>query len=353
MTRAIRLAKRGLFTTDPNPRVGCVVVKEGRVVGQGWHERAGQAHAEIHALEAAGEAARDSHVYVTLEPCSRQGRTGACAKALIDAGVQAVTYAHDDPNPKMGRGAELLRAAGIMVRSGLLEANARRLNPGFIKRQRSDIPWVRLKLAGSLDGRLAAADRTSQWITSKAARNDVQQWRARSSALLTGGSTLRTDNPRLSVRIGEGRQPLRVILTRQNHYDDTARAFAGDAEVLVLSTSAINQQMAAHVEHMQLSTDTGELRGGSALRQVLKILGKREINELHIECGPELAGAWMRSGLVDELLIYQSDCLLGDAGLPLFAMPQITTMQEAVRLPHPKIRQLGHDRRLHYLFDNS
>ena len=349
MTQALRLAAQGLNTTDPNPRVGCILVKDNRLVGQGWHQKCGHSHAEALALEDAGEQAKGAHAFVTLEPCSHYGKTGPCAQALIDAGVTAVTYTHDDPNPIVsGKGARLLQAAGIQVYKGLLAQQAEKLNCGFIKRQRQGKPWVRLKLATSLDGRLAAADGSSQWITNPAARDDVQCWRARSSAILTGGNTLRNDNPRLSVRLGNDseRQPLRVLLTTQDDYLASAKMFAADGAVLVISPKQLPAP-ADNVEHLMLPSEASQ---GIDLAMVLTALAEREVNELHIECGPNLAGKWMQSGLLDELLIYQADCILGEKGMPLFTIPEINTMEQVIRLPTPEIRQIGQDRRLRYLF---
>src|SRR5271169_2084144 len=300
MARALELAARGLYTTDPNPRVGSVIVRDGRVVGEGWHVRAGEPHAEVLALRAAGPLARGASVYVTLEPCSHTGRTPPCADALIEAGVAHVTGCSVDPNPRVaGAGFARLRAAGIGVSSGALEAEARDLNVGFFSRFERGRPWVRLKLAMSLDARTAPASGGRVWISSEASRADVQTWRARSSAILTGAGTVRSDDPRLDVRLAYGswiRQPLRVLLDPMLSISTGAKLFhGGGALVFAAPDAPLRSENSVRVERLPRGA------GGLDLRAVIARLTELEVNELMVECGPRLAGAFMQSDLVDEL----------------------------------------------------
>src|SRR5450631_1175820 len=289
MARALVLAARGLYTTDPNPRVGCVVARDGRVIGEGWHVRAGEPHAEVLALSAAGPQARGAAVYVTLEPCSHTGRTPPCADALIAAGVARVVCCASDPNPKVaGAGIERLRAAGIEVSVGLLGGEARSLNVGFFSRFERRRPWVRLKLAMSLDARTAPASGGQVWISSEASRADVQTWRARSGAILTGAGTVRTDNPRLDVRLAYApwiRQPLRVLLDPSLSCTTNAKIFQGDGALVFAATDAPTRSDGGpRVERVARAA------GGLDLRTIIGRLTELEINELLIECGPRLAG---------------------------------------------------------------
>jgi diaminohydroxyphosphoribosylaminopyrimidine deaminase/5-amino-6-(5-phosphoribosylamino)uracil reductase len=338
MQRALELAARGLETTDPNPRAGCVIARGERIVGEGWHERAGEAHAEVVALRAAGNAAIGATVYVTLEPCSHQGRTAPCSLALTAARVARVVYAISDPNPLVnGRGAEALRAAGISVEPGLLEAEALELNAGFIKRMRSGRPFVRVKLAMSLDGRTALADGTSRWISGEPARADVQRWRARSSAVLTGAGTVLADDPRLDVRLPEPaggaprRQPLRVVLDGRLRTPSEARLFTVGGEVLVLTgLSSLDETRAAALSARGARIETLPASDGRLeLPAVLDRLGELEMNEVLVEAGPTLAGELVQQQLADELLLYVAPKLLGPTARGLLEIPAPRELKDA------------------------
>ncbi len=325
MRRALVLAARGLYTTDPNPRVGCVLVHEGRVIGEGWHQRAGEPHAEVLALRSCTESPRGATAYVTLEPCSHTGRTPPCADALIAAGVARVVCASVDSHPKVaGSGIKRLDAAGIAVTVGVLEAEARALNVGFFSRLERARPFVRLKLAASLDGRTAPAQGGKAWITDEASRADVQAWRARSSAVLTGAGTVRVDNPRLDVRLAYGawvRQPLRVVLDANLSCapdsvifrDEHALVFAApDAEIP--AAGAPRDWGAVRIERVPRVT------GGVDLNRVMERLTALEVNELLVECGARLAAAFLEAHLVDELILYVAPCFLGADAAPLAAL---------------------------------
>jgi diaminohydroxyphosphoribosylaminopyrimidine deaminase/5-amino-6-(5-phosphoribosylamino)uracil reductase len=347
MARALELAARGLATTQPNPRVGCVIARDGRIVGEGWHERAGEAHAEVRALAAAGAAAAGASAYVTLEPCSHFGRTPPCADALVSARVAHVVFAIEDPDPRVaGAGALRLRNAGIEVESGLLAAQAEELNVGFFSRLRRRRPWVRIKLAMSLDGRTALASGASRWITGEAARADVQQWRARSSAVLTGIGTVLADDPRLDVRAGNVRhQPLRVVLDSRLRTPLNARILARPGETLLFSAiddsarrSALELQ-GARVERFAYSPPD--------LGQVLVRLAELEINEVLVEAGPTLAGAFLQAGLADELLLYVAPVLLGPQARALVQLPELTDLAQGRRFTLMNTSAVGSDLRLH------
>ena len=311
MARSLALAERGLYTATPNPRVGCVIVKSGAVIGEGWHERAGAAHAEVNALADArtrGHDPRGATLYATLEPCNHAGRTPPCADAVLAAGIARVVVAMADPNPEAAHGAARLRAAGIAVDVGLLEDDARELNIGFVTRMTRGRPWVRMKAAASLDGRTALASGASQWITGEAARADGHRWRARACAILTGIGTLRQDDPQLTVRaVATSRQPRRIVIDRHAQTPPTARVLAGDG-ALVVTAGERNPLWPATVEVLALP-DAGRRVDLAALMQAL---GSRGINELHVEAGGKLNGALLAAGLVDELLLYLAPCLLGD-----------------------------------------
>jgi diaminohydroxyphosphoribosylaminopyrimidine deaminase/5-amino-6-(5-phosphoribosylamino)uracil reductase len=342
------LARRGLYGTDPNPRVGCVLVGDGHIIGEGWHERAGEAHAEIKALEVAGERAIGATAYVTLEPCCHHGRTPPCTDALLNAGVARVVAAMADPNPQVsGRGLAQLRAAGVAVDCGLLQAEARALNPGFIQRMTRGRPFIRIKLAMSLDGRTALASGESQWLTSDAARQDVQRLRARSSAILTGIGTVLADDPRLNVRLPEAaRQPLRVILDTELRTPPTAKILQPPGPVLIFTAVADGAAQAplwaAGAEIMVIPRRDWELN----LRRVMVELARRECNEIHVECGPTLAGALLQAGLMDELVIYMAPLVLGDRARGLFQLPELLKMQERRRLEILEMRAVGGDWRI-------
>lgn len=358
MQRALALAQRGLYTTDPNPRVGSLIVKDGKVVGEGWHQRAGEPHAERHALAMAGEAAREATCYVTLEPCSHTGRTGPCADALIAAGVSRVVVAMRDPNPLVaGRGLAKLRDAGINVECGLLEAAARALNPGFIRRMQTGLPLVRIKLAMSVDGRTAMASGESKWITGAAARHQVQRLRARSSAIVTGIGTVLADNPALTVRVedwsnnnypGAVRQPLRVVLDRKLRLPLDAKLIGEQGDVLVISQAQPALASALQQRGAEVLTLPGS-GSGMDLRELLKLLGERGCNEVLVEAGATLAGAFVREQLFDELVVFMAPTLLGSSARPLLLLPEITRMAEQRRLHLERVEQFGDDLCLTYL----
>ena len=348
MARALTLARRGLYSVDPNPRVGCVLVREGEIVGEGWHERAGEAHAEVIALAAAGDRARGATVYVTLEPCCHYGRTPPCTEALLQAGVARVVAAMSDPNPQVaGQGLAILREAGVAVECGLLEAEARAINPGFIRRMTQGRPLVRLKLAMSLDGRTALASGESQWLTGDPARRDVQRWRARSSAMLTGIGTVLADDPGLNVRLPNvSRQPLRVILDRQLRTPPTARTLQLPGSVLIFTAVADPDRQAPLQRAGADIVVISSAGRGLNLAVVMAELARRECNEIHVECGPTLAGALLDAGLVDELIIYMAPVLLGDQARALFQLPELTRMRDRRTLELLETRAVGQDWRL-------
>ena len=354
MARALQLARLGLFSTHPNPRVGCVIVTpHGEIVGEGWHVRAGEPHAEVHALRQAGTRARGATAYVTLEPCSHHGRTPPCAEALVQAGVGRVVAAMQDPNPLVaGRGLALLRAAGIVVSSGVLEAEARELNAGFVKRMELGLPYVRVKLAMSLDGRTAMASGESQWITGPAARAAVQRLRARSSVVLSGADTVLVDNARLTVRSDElgvepaqaalaaARVPLRVLVDGQLRVPLSAAFFqAGPAWVACCDADGRGAEYRA-AGHELLCLPRGD--GHVDLRALLGELAAAGANEVLVEAGPRLAGAFARAGLVDEYRIFMAPQLLGSSARPLLDWP-LEQMAEAPQLAIRDIRAVGRD----------
>jgi diaminohydroxyphosphoribosylaminopyrimidine deaminase/5-amino-6-(5-phosphoribosylamino)uracil reductase len=403
MARALRLAERGLYTTQPNPRVGCVIAHGESIVGEGWHERAGAPHAEVFALREAGVRARGATVYVTLEPCSHFGRTPPCADALIAAGVSRVVAACDDPNPRVaGEGLRRLIGAGIAAETGLMREPARELNRGFFSRMERRRPWVRVKLAMSLDGRTALANGTSKWITGEAARADVQRWRARSSAILTGSGTVLADNPRLTVRgldsvfhggqggrgqgaaplkplsprergwgegpveserrsdprpspgpaghplpMGEGKScmpALRVILDRELRIPRNLNVLDGSAPTLIFhgeNAKPIDDRF-ARVELVTVPVHDRRID----LAYLLPLLAERGVNELQVEAGPTLCGALFAAGLVDEFLLYVAPILLGDQARPLLALPGLDAIESARRLRVVDSRSVGDDQRL-------
>jgi diaminohydroxyphosphoribosylaminopyrimidine deaminase/5-amino-6-(5-phosphoribosylamino)uracil reductase len=348
MARALQLAELGLWTTSPNPRVGCVLVRAGEIVGEGWHAKAGEPHAEVHALRAAGERARGATAYVTLEPCSHHGRTPPCAEALIAAGVSRVVAAMTDPNPLVaGRGMALLQAAGIETASGLLESEARELNIGFVSRMTRTRPWLRLKTAASLDGKTALNNGVSQWITGPAARQDGHRWRARACAILTGIGTVRDDDPLLNVRdVATTRQPLRVVVDSKLETPLTARLLQGGGPVLIAGAVENAEKMAllraAGADVLILPNAAGKVE----LKDLLEELGRRGINEVHAEAGFKLNGSLLREGLVDELLLYLAPCLIGHDASGLFNLPELTTLSDKRLLQVRDLRQIGEDIRL-------
>lgn len=347
MARALQLAEHGLTTTMPNPRVGCVIASEEEVIAEGWHERAGEPHAEVHALRRAGTRAHGATAYVTLEPCSHFGRTPPCCDALVKAGIRRVVAAMQDPNPNVaGRGFERLRAAGIEVVVGLLEARARTLNEGFISRMERGRPWLRIKAASSLDGRTALANGQSQWITCDDARADAQHWRARSCAILTGIGTVLADNPRLTVRgVHRIGQPLRVIV------DSTLRTPL-DAAVLdeghALIATAVTDENRFELFRQQgvevISLPDGQNRVD--LPRLMLELGARGLNEVLTEAGAVLNGALIASGCADSLLLYLAPCLLGIDARGMFSLPQLTDLQHSRQLHIQQITPIGNDLRI-------
>ncbi len=346
MARALVLARRPLFSPHPNPRVGCVLVRDGQVVGEGWHRQAGGPHAEVEALQAAGDRARGATAYVTLEPCSHHGRTPPCADALIAAGVARVVVAMRDPNPKVaGQGLNKLEAAGVAVAHGLLADEAEALNPGFLKRMRQGLPWVRSKLAMSLDGRTAMASGESRWITGEAARADVQRLRARADALLTGSGTVLADDPRLTLRqaqLGSPvlRQPLRVVVDGRARLPAHARLLRQPGQTLI--ATAVRASVPAGAEAVVLPAENGRVDLPALLRE----LARREINEVMVEAGPGLNGALLSAGLIDELIIYMAPVLMADAARGLFTLPGLERMDRAVRLQWLEMRAIGDDWRI-------
>lgn len=346
MSRALALAERGLLTTTPNPRVGCVIARDGVVLGEGWHERAGLAHAEALALADARARGHDTHgatAYVTLEPCNHHGRTPPCADALLAAGISRVVLAMNDPHPSAAGGAERLKAAGVTVEIGLLEDAARELNIGWMHRLRYGRPWIRVKVAASLDGRTALENGASQWITGADARADGHRWRARACAILTGIGTVRHDDPRLNVRaVATPRQPVKVVVDRHGDLPTTARLLEG-GEVIVVTATAPATTFPDNVEVITVPDRDGRID----LRAMVMALGSREINELHVEAGAKLNGALLSAGIVDELLLYIAPCLLGDPARGMFALPEpLTSLDDRVPLRIKSIEPIGDDWRV-------
>lgn len=348
MARALQLAERGLYTTTPNPRVGCVIVDDaGHIVGEGWHERAGEPHAEVHALRAAGEAARGATAYVTLEPCSHFGRTPPCSDALIAAGVRRVVAAMQDPNPLVaGRGLARLRDAGIEVEVGVMNESAARLNEGFISRVTRGRPWLRLKLAATLDGKTALNNGQSQWITGEAARADGHHWRARSCAVLTGIGTVLADNPKLNVRSVETpRQPMKIIVDRQLQTPINAAVLSGAPTMIVTAQENRDRWApfeARGAEVIALPDSDGRVD----LAALMQELGKRGLNEVLTEAGAGLNGALVADGLADAALLYLAPSFFGDAARGLLALPEMTVLAQRRDLVIDECTQLGEDLRI-------
>ncbi|MEK8081066.1 bifunctional diaminohydroxyphosphoribosylaminopyrimidine deaminase/5-amino-6-(5-phosphoribosylamino)uracil reductase RibD [Pseudomonas sp. XK-1] len=356
MARALELARKGLYSTHPNPRVGCVIVRDGVIVGEGWHVRAGEPHAEVHALRQAGDQARGATAYVTLEPCSHHGRTPPCADALVAAGVARVVVAMQDPNPQVG-GSGLLRLmqAGIAVQGGVLEAEARALNAGFIKRMEQGLPFVRVKLAMSLDGRTAMASGESQWITGPAARAAVQRLRARSSVVLTGADTVLTDAARLTVRPDElgldleqtalaaSRAPLRVLVDGRLRVPLDAAFFQAGAAMVATCAAAEARDRYLNEGHELLALPSSS--GQVDLQRLLAELAQRGANEVLVEAGPRLAGAFARLGLVDEYQLFVAPKFLGSSARPLLELP-LERMADAPALKIVEMRAVGDDWRI-------
>jgi len=352
MLCALQLAELGLYTTDPNPRVGCVIAQGDTIVGEGWHSKAGEPHAEVYALQAAGERARGATAYVTLEPCNHVGRTPPCTDALIASGVKQVIVASVDPNPRVnGQGIAKLRAAGIEVKTGLCATAAQELNIGFFKRMQHSLPFVRVKSGASLDGRSALANGMSQWITSEDSRLDVHHWRARSSAILTGIGTVIADDPQLNVRAENidmlGRQPLRVICDSTLQMPPTARVIQG-AGAIIYTTVAVKPRGKAEV--VRLAADA---QSKVDLTAMLRDLAKRGCNEVLVEAGAQLAGRLFELQLVDELLLYLAPVLLGHDARALLQLPPIKNMSERIEFTLQDSQTIGSDLRLRYRPRNS
>ncbi len=347
MQRALELAWQGRYSTTPNPRVGCVIAQGGQIIGEGFHYQQGGAHAEVFALAAAGEAARGADVYVTLEPCAHHGATPPCASALVRAGVKRVIAAMRDPNPQVaGRGFEILHNAGVSVHSGLMEAEARALNRGFLSRIERNRPFIRLKCAQSLDGKTALNNGISQWITGEAARHDVQEGRAQSCAILTGVNTVLADNPRLTVReIDTPRQPWRIILDSQLR-TPTNSLVVTDTTAPTLLVTLPDTPVPPYPTHIEILRVPADVNGRIDLQQLMSALATRGINEIWTEAGATLNGALLAHSLVDELIIYQAPIILGDSARDSFILPELTRLNQAIPWQLSDSRQIGQDIRL-------
>lgn len=353
MARALQLAERGLYTSEPNPRVGCVLVRDGKIIGEGWHQRAGEGHAEIEALADVDGSVQGATAYVTLEPCSHQGKTGPCCEALIHAGVARVVAAMQDPNPLVaGRGFKRMEEAGIAVSFGVLETQARALNPGFIKRMETGLPYVRIKLAMSVDGRTAMDSGESQWITGPAARSDVQRLRARSSAIVTGVGTVLHDDPSMTVRAEQlalanaaeivRRQPLRVVLDSKFKTPAAANIVNLPGKTWLVGAQQLPTEPIGNAELKTFAADNGRID----LNALLQELAANECNEVLVEAGAVLSGAFLQAGLVDELVIYMAPKLLGSSARPLMSLPGMEKMADQVNLEITDVRSVGEDWRI-------
>ena len=361
MARALQLARRGWYTTHPNPRVGCVLVKADGIVGEGWHQQAGQAHAEVNAINDAADNARDSHAYITLEPCTVTGRTPPCTDALLQAGINKVTVAMEDPNQDvLGQGLQLLSEKGIETRVGLMQAQAEALNRGYCKRQRDSMPWLRIKMAQSLDGRTAMQDGDSKWISCEASRRDVQFLRAQSACVLSGIDTVLMDDPSLNVRLAledlPGAtfvpHPVRVILDSDLRMPVDAKLLSMPGQVSVFTACADKAKIAALKAKNVDIINIAKTENGLDLRVVLEELAARGINEVQVEAGARVCGAFIAAGLVDELVCYLSPFMLGDSARALAHLPSISSMQQRLSLDLVDMRKLGSDLRLTYEFLN-
>lgn len=352
MARALRVAERGVCSTDPNPRVGCVIVRDDQLVGEGWHRRAGEPHAEVNALAEAGCRAHGATLYVTLEPCAHHGRTPPCTEALLSAGIKRVIAACKDPNPRVaGQGLEQLASAGIATCHGLMAAQAQALNPGFFKRLRTGRPYVRCKLAMSLDGRTAMASGESRWITGAAARRDVHRLRARSGGVLTGSGTIMADDPQLTVRDVdtpcEPMQPWRLVLDSRLRMSSHARILKESGRIVVLYAQHDRQRAerltAAGAELWPVEPDSA---GRVELRQALAAIGQSGVNELLVEAGPTLNGALLQSGVIDELVVYIAPHLMGHEARPLLLLPGLVGLADRIPVTITDVRSVGPDLRL-------
>ena len=354
MTDAVQLAKQGLFSTDPNPRVGCIISRDNTIIGSGWHRQAGGAHAEVMAIESVGgDGLVGATAYVTLEPCAHHGRTPPCCEALLSAEVARVVVAMQDPNPLVaGSGVDYLRSNGVQVECGLLQREAYELNPGFVSRMTRKRPWVRVKLASSIDGKIALENGKSRWITGRAARLDGHRWRARSSCILTGSGTVRIDNPMLNVRLEREadqsslvfRQPLRAIIDSRQTTDQTARIFSTAGKILIFS--AADSGKYAHLSDVSVHVSDRGANGKLDLAGIMQYLAENEVNEVHVEAGAGLCGALLQANLLDELIIYQAATVLGSSAKGLFELPRFTDMSEQIPFVFHDVCRLGDDIRL-------
>ncbi len=347
MEQALELAGRGLYTTTPNPRVGCVIVKDGVLVGSGWHEKAGLPHAEVLALKEAGDRARGAALYVDLEPCSHHGRTPPCVDAIVASGIKRVVAAMQDPNPKVaGSGFAKLRTAGITVEHGLKEDEARELNIGFVSRMARGRPWMRMKIAASLDGRTALANGKSQWITGEAARLDGHRWRARACAVLTGFGTVRDDDPQLNVRgVDTPRQSLKIVVDSKFETSPSARLLKQGKTLVVGAVNdakRIASLREAGAEVVIIPNEHGKVE----LFKLMEELARRELNEIHVEAGTKLNGSLLQAGVVDELLVYLAPSVIGDSGRGMFHLPEITELSQASALKIREVERIGADLRI-------
>lgn len=341
MRRALALAGKGLFTATPNPRVGCVLTQGERVVGEGWHEKAGAPHAEVNALAAAGAAARGATAYLNLEPCAHHGRTPPCADALAAAGVARVVAAMRDPNPEAGGGGARLAAAGVRFEHGLLEDEAREMNIGFVSRVTRGRPWVRMKIAATLDGRTALANGKSQWITGAEARKDGQRWRARACAVLTGIGTVKADDPRLTVReVRTPRQPLRVVVDSRLETPPGAQILQGGNTLIFVGDTANKPPQG--IEAVSMPNAQGKVD----LAAMMQELARRGVNELHVEAGFKLNGSLAREGCVDEFLIYLAPSFLGDSAQGMLELAQMSSLDERLRVSLRSVERVGEDLRI-------
>ncbi|MBS0423757.1 MAG: bifunctional diaminohydroxyphosphoribosylaminopyrimidine deaminase/5-amino-6-(5-phosphoribosylamino)uracil reductase RibD [Proteobacteria bacterium] len=349
MSHALRLAEQGLCSTTPNPRVGCVIVRDEQIVGSGWHEKAGQSHAEINALADAGALAHGATAYVTLEPCSHHGRTPPCVDALIAASIARVVMAMEDPNPLVsGRGRTLLQQAGISVQMGLMQTEALTLNAGFVSRMTRKKPWVRLKIAASLDGKTALNNGASQWITGEAARQDGHRWRARSCALMTGIGTVESDNPQLTVRhVETDRQPKKIVVDSRLAIPLNARVLQDGTETFIFTAQFGDPEKKAALD--QLNARVMVFPNGSGavdLQEMMATLADLEVNEVLVEAGSRLNGALIDAGLADELIIYLAPHLIGDNACGMIALPELTDLEYKKPLKIQDVRMIGQDIRL-------
>jgi len=349
MARALRLTEHGRHTATPNPNVGCVIVKNGRVIGEGWHEKAGTAHAEVNALNACAEMPAGATVYVTLEPCAHHGRTPPCSEALIAAGVGRVVAALEDPNPQVsGKGLEALRLAGIRADIGLMAEQARVVHRGFLSRMRRGRPWVTVKLGTSLDGRTALGNGASRWITGPDARRDVHELRARSCAVLTGIGTVLADNPQLTVRdVPCRRQPLRVLLDSRLEVADDANILQGGNALIVTATGSEDRADALRARGFDvLRVPTEAVKGKVDLEHMMRSLAARGLNEILVETGAKLNGSLLKAGVVDEIVAYVAPSVLGDLALGMFALGELTELGNRIPLKFTDVRQIGTDLRI-------